>query len=542
MDLLERLSCWAMKQGDLPALAGPAQGAAGTITYQSLWQRSDANARQWLLGGLQAGATIAILAESCSCWGLALISCWRAGAIVAPMDTSLGSEDLLRHLTSIRPQILIVSPAFAARARHLASALPHPMQVVLLDELASIPATGSHDAQVPTLARFPDTEPALIIHTSGSVGNPKGVVLTHGNLRFQLEAGTQAFRTDSQTVAVSILPLHHVFELTVGLLGVLYIGGRVQYCPSLLPAEIQATLRRERPTAMVMVPMVLVLIRDGILRTLQSSPGLRSRLFHRLRELSRWLPSFALRRALFKPLHTAFGGQLRFFICGGAPLSSDVRQFFEDIGIAVYQGYGLTECSPIVTTNSPEANRPGSVGRPLPGVELRCIGSSGGSGEIQTRGPHVMRGYLGQPTLTAEVLDNEGWLHTGDLGHIDADGFLYVAGRLDDLIVLDNGKKVYPEELEPTLTLPSSLGEIAVLGATRKSGARTPSREVCLVVVPAAPDTGNQIHLKLRELAQGLAAYKRPTRILMRKDALPRTAAGKLRRQELQAWVDSQDQ
>lgn len=556
MDLLERMSLWARTQGEKTALSGEFAGTAETVTYAALWHRSGSIACALRSAGFGASDRIAILAEGRPLWGLSLLACWRAGAVVVPLDPRLDEADLLRQVADARPRILIASGSMKAMAVRLANALPSAARVACFDDpgdtLFALQA-GHCAASSGALELLAAEHCALVVYTSGTGGAAKGVVLTHGNLRFQFEACTGLFANDERTVAVSVLPLNHMFELTVGLLCMLYIGGRVSYCPSLLPETIGATLMRERPTVMTAVPLLLALIRNGIEGALASGPRWQARLFVCLRSVARCLPSRQLRRVLFLRLHRRFGDRLRYFICGGAPLPADVARFFDDIGIAVYQGYGSTECGPVISTNAPEMNRPGSVGRPLPGVEVRCgSGTAGARGEILIRGPHVMREYLNQPELTAAAIDAEGWFHSGDLGHLDAEGYLHVSGRKDDLIVLGNGKKVMPEEVEGQLSGAAAFKELVVVGSIVRAGSQAGSREVCVVVVPsdedrqAFPDDTagllRVVHRRLRERFAGLASYKRPTRLVLRMDALPRTPTRKVRRPELSAWLESLEQ
>jgi long-chain acyl-CoA synthetase len=311
-------------------------------------------------------------------------------------------------------------------------------------------------------------------------------------------------------------------------------------------------MQAQRVTAMAVVPLFLTLLQRGILRQLRQGPRLRRVAFDAAFALARALPWQPLRRRLFAGLHERFGGELRFFISGGAPLPAEVEQFFTTIGIEVYQGYGLTEASPIVSTNRPGANRRGSVGQPLPGVEVRCVALPGDAGtfELQTRGPHVMQGYLGLPDATAEAIDPEGWLHTRDLGRVDADGFVFVSGRNDNLLVLGSGKKVSAEEVEQELALEPDFKEVAVFGRTAQQGPLRGTREVCAVVVPgdtlvAGAGGGDVLQLRVAEAVRrrsvGLAAFKRPTRVVVHLDDFPKTTSRKVRRPQLAAWLDTLD-
>ena len=300
---------------------------------------------------------------------------------------------------------------------------------------------------------------------------------------------------------------------------------------------------------MVVVPLFLKLLRETIQKDVMRSGILRRALFRAMLIMARGLPNRGLRRFLFHSVHRQFGGRLTEFICGGAPLDPRVAHFFQRLGFSVYQGYGLTETGPVVSMNTPHHNKIGSVGLPLPGVSVRIIRSDPhvSDGEILTRGPHVMKGYFRREDLTKDVIDAGGWLHTGDLGHIDTAGYLHITGRLKDLIVLGNGKKVHPEEVEDVLCRGASVKEVSVLGRRAQNGLHKDTEEVWAVVVPRDGQgedhhATEQIVLRdVEQLSRTLAPFKRPTRVAVRFEDLPRTTTRKIRRPMIQQWLDSQE-
>jgi long-chain acyl-CoA synthetase len=546
---LDWLETQARMAAPRPAL--DLHGNAGeSLTYGQLWEQSRAWGDRLHAGGVARGAHVALLSESRPRWALALFAAWHAGAVVVPLDTRLEEGELAALLADASPVLIIASAPWLAAARRLATGLPMPCRV---ESIEAIEASAQADACAPDNEADASARTALLVYTSGTGGRPKGVRLSHANLAFQVQAGHAVFGNDDRTAAVSILPLNHIFELTVGLLAVLHGGGRVRYCASLLPDEIAAAMQAQRVTAMAVVPLFLALLKSGIERQVRNGPRARRAAFAVARVLSRVLPWRALRRRLFAGLHARFGGALQFFISGGAPLALDVERFFIELGIDVYQGYGLTETSPVISTNRPGANRRGSVGRPLPGIEVRCVPvpSDPPAMQIATRGPHVMQGYHGLPALTAAAIDADGWFHTGDLGRLDADGFLHVTGRADNLIVLGNGKKVSPEEVEQHLQGEPAFREVAVLGRVARHGPLRGTREVCAVVVPAdtlvadrvpgAASLQQRVLDAVRRRSAGLAGFKRPTRVLVHLDELPKTTTRKVRRPQLAQWIDLQD-
>lgn len=304
---------------------------------------------------------------------------------------------------------------------------------------------------------------------------------------------------------------------------------------------------------MVVVPLFLKMLKGSIEREAERAGPLRRRLFRAALAMARWLPARSVKRLLFHSVHRRLGGALAEFISGGAPLDPQVARFFQRLGFSVYQGYGLTESSPVISANTARHNRLGSVGRPIPGVSVRIqrSGSGEGDGEVLTRGPHVMKGYFGREDLTREVIDKEGWLHTGDLGRTDREGFLYITGRAKNLIVLGGGKKVSPEEVEEVLSRGPAVKEVCVVGRRSKRGVLEGTEEVWAVVVPEdslaqqlreSPGAlEEEVREEIRRLSLDLAPYKRPARVVLRPEELPRTATRKVRRPLLHQWLDSQE-
>jgi long-chain acyl-CoA synthetase len=377
------------------------------------------------------------------------------------------------------------------------------------------------------------------------MGTSKGVVTTHGNLLYQIRSFREVMLNDTNLSTVSILPLSHLFELTAGFLGVLYGGGQIRYCNSLLPHEIVEAMRAQQVTCMVTVPLVLKLFANSIRREIQKQPRWRRAVVGALGRVSPAVP-IRVRRRLFRRLHGCLGGKLENFVCGGAPLDDVSLRFFESIGIPVYQGYGLAETSPVIATNGPLANRGGSVGKPLPGIDIKIAGD----GEILTRGPHVMRGYHGNDELTASVVDSENWLHTGDLGYLDDDGYLFVCGRKKNVIVLGSGKKVQPEEVEPVLFEHPYIEEGCVVGVVASEGFSKDSEEVCAVAVASedalrsctetATDLRDVVQKIVDQQALVLAPGMRPTKFILRDEPLPRTSTRKIRRPDVLQWISDE--
>lgn len=522
-----------------PALTLYGGDPAEHYTYGALDRASCRLAGAFLRAGVRPDDRIAVLCDARPRFAAAFFGALRAGAVVLPLDARQGAAELAAILADARPRLLLVGRAQEALAAELLAACGRAPRVLSLEAPGTAAAWPSMDTLPatpgrPCVPRAPE-DAAVLTYTSGTTGSARGIVTTCGNLLFQVRAIRAVMQNDERVTHVSILPLCHLFELTAGFLAVLYGGGHVCYCHSLLPAEVIEAMRAERVTAMAVVPLFLKLLETAIANEVARRPVWERRLFAVLTRLASVLP-LAVRRRCHAPLLRRFGGALEYFVCGGAPLDRGTLRFFNGLGLPVYEGYGLAEASPIVAANGPRSARAGSVGKPLPGVEVRIADG----GEILTRGPHVMRGYFGKGAAMAAPVDGDGWLHTGDLGHLDRDGFLYVSGRRKSTIVLGSGKKVQPEELEALLFEHPDIREGCVIGLPATRGIEQGSEEVCAIVVASeaavARYAGNagELEATLRHIvgkrALGLPAYKRPTRVIVVSDPLPRTSTRKVRR------------
>lgn len=513
------------------------------LTYAEL-SRKARNLSDYLIEkGFQQGERIAILSESRPEWGIAFFAAIRSGGIVVPLDTKWTPTELALILSDAEPSLLFVSFQFLEVAKILKTRLPFLKGIILINEgktAEDFPSIGC--LQIPYAIEVKDREldeTALIVYTSGTTGNPKGVMITFRNLISQIKSFEILMRLNPKDLFLSILPLNHLLELTVGFLGVLYAGGRICYCHSLYPQDIAQIMREKKVTLMITVPLFLKILKGSIEKEVQRSGTLQKRLFQVAFRIARWVPVHFLKKFLFYKVHKQFGGRLRAFISGGAPLDPEVATFFDRLGCPIYQGYGLTETSPVISVNTPQYNRSGSVGKPLSNVRVQIVsnGTSEPEGEILTQGPHVMKGYYKREDLTREVMDAEGWFHTGDLGRLDEDGFLYLTGRIKNLIVLGGGKKVYPEEVEAALSKSPMIKEVCVVGRTLEG-----IEEVCVVIVPTIQSVPmekveEEIQKEMAHLLQNLAPYKHPSRIFIRFEELPKTATRKIRRTLVLEWL-----
>lgn len=490
---------------------------------------------------------IAILSESRPQWGVAMFASIQTGAITVPLDIKLTLHELTSILSDCNPRILCVSSSYLDLAVQIKENVKSIERIFIIDNVQSenpeiknlyeIKADISKDLGRP---RNLD-ETALIVYTSGTVGNPKGVMISFANIYSQLRDFEAVFEYARQSSVVSILPLNHLLELSVGLFGALYMGAKIVYIKTLNPKEIAKVMQEIKVKNMLVVPLFIKMLKTSIEKEINKQPAAKQKVFNFMYAISKFMPIKA-RRMIFKSIIDQLGGHLECFICGGAPLDIDVGEFFDRIGIPIYQGYGLTEASPTVTTNYPKHNRLGSVGKPLPSVEIKTTES----GEILVKGSSIMQGYYGKPELTAEAIDEDGWLYTGDIGTIDKQGYLYITGRIKNMIVLGGGKKIFPEEVEEVLEHSHLTKEICVMSLKIKSGHKAGTEEVGAIVVPedellekSDEEIKKLVEQDFKILGKNLASYKRPTVVIIRRDEMPKTSTRKIKRRELLEWYEN---
>jgi len=319
---------------------------------------------------------------------------------------------------------------------------------------------------------------ATLIYTSGTTGDPKGVMLTHDNIVSNVHGGLAAFGDIGPAdLALSFLPLCHIFERMGGHYLLLQQGVSIAYAESV--EKVPANMAEVRPTIMLSVPRLYEKMYARVNEKVAGDPALRQRIFHWALGVGRKAfqarvehrtPGALLRaqhgladRLVFNKIRERTGGRLRLFISGGAPLAREIAEFFGAVGLLILEGYGLTETSPVIAVNRPDKMKPGSVGPPIQGVEVKIAED----GEILTRGPHVMKGYYNKPEATAEVIDRERWFHTGDIGLLDAEGFLVITDRKKDIIVTSGGKNIAPQPIENQLKTNPLIAEIVMIGNKR---------------------------------------------------------------------------
>jgi long-chain acyl-CoA synthetase len=403
-------------------------------TYRDLNEVVPRLARYFKDTGMKQGDRVLIWGVNRPEYGIAFLAALRLGAILVPLEANYAADFAQKIAERTGASAAIVSSQTLARAQTLGLPL-HQMEVVT--DLARQCAPLEK-------AALTGDDLAEVVFTSGTTGDPKGAMLTHRNILSNAIAATQIFPIGPKMRLLSFLPLSHMFEQLGGFFCVLLAGASVIYPTSRQPAVVRRTFKERRVTMVLITPAVVKSLMLAIERSAEAQG--KKELFEKLRRVARRLP-MELRRLVFFSVHRQFGGRFRYIISGGAALDPALGESWRELGIDVIQGYGTTECSPGLTFNRIELNRLGSVGTPLPGVEIKVAAD----GEVLARGPNVFKGYWENEEATRAVLDKDGWYHTGDLGEIDKDGFLWLKGRKKDMIALADGTKVYPEDIENAL-------------------------------------------------------------------------------------------
>ncbi|MFN2607258.1 MAG: class I adenylate-forming enzyme family protein [Acidimicrobiales bacterium] len=516
-----------------PALASHTGDGWVERTYADL-DTSSVRVAAWLeAAGVAAGDRVAILGPAGPQWVAALLGAWRAGAVAVPLDAALGPTELAPLVERSRPAAVVVGDGQRAL---LAAAAPGDVAALPFTAVDALPGRPG-----PDVARS-GGEAALVVWTSGTSGRPKGVTLSFDNVAYVVDAGCAAHRLDGTERWLSVLPLNHTLELSCAVLPALATGACVAFAPGRAAADVAAAMRDRRFTRMTAVPVLLTSLLRGVEAGARDG-RLRAAAFRAAGVVAAAVPSRRVRCLLFAPVHRRLGGGHPSLQCGGAPLDPAVRRRLELLGVPVFGGYGLTETAPTVAMEAPGSRRAGSVGLPLPGTQVRIV-----DGEIQVRSPGVMLGYWQDPAATTAAVGADGWFRTGDLGRLDADGFLYVTGRAKSLVVLPTGKKVQPEEVEAALEASDLLDEACVVGWAPPTGPRAGTEQVCAVVVASAglrarcPAAGAVDEVAAAEVARctaGLAAFKRPGVVRVVPGPLPRTPKRSVRRADVVRLLES---
>ena len=512
--LIDLVAGAATRYGEQPALVLRVGLRDQVWSYRCLWQACNVVAQELSeVYGIRPGQRVLLLGPNSPAYVASLLGIMLAGAIAVPLDLA-SPPDLIERVAADTEAAALMTDQGVEGAMQLPR-LP----------LATLPDR----VDVPDFATRPQAhDVAEIIYTSGTTGRPKGVVLSHANIVASIRSARALVPCRQPWRLLSLLPLSHMFEQTVGLFEPLGIGASIHYGVSRQSAAIRRAMQRYRINVLVVVPRLLGHMLQGMEREVRRA-GLWQA-WQRAHRLAPRLP-MPLRRRLFRRAHRQLGGALDIVMCGGASLSPDLELAWERLGVRVIQGYGASECAPLIAGNSLDRRRPGSVGRAAPGVEVRLAED----GEILVRGANVFSGYWRNEAATREVFDADAWYRTGDLGELDADGLLTIKGRRKDMVVLPTGMNVFLEDIEDVLA-----GQPEVQACVVQDVAR-PGGEVgfTAVILPREAVNRAGAEAAVRNANLQLAPHQRISGLEIWQQAdFPRTAIGKLKRHEVRAWLE----
>lgn len=545
-----------------------------SISYKLL--ENDVKAIGTMLAQMGVGKKIAVMGQGSYEWICTYLAIVNSGNIAVPIDKELSGaeiENLLKasecdtvfctkgdckKLYDIKGvENLIVMEIYGDRTDETAnpvytvkdfSRLKDKMQnsnVTLWKDLLleGEELLKNGDTSFESIEIYPD-EMTVILFTSGTTGIPKGVVLSHRNITSNIMDVCRVCHVKASDKTLSLLPIHHTYECTLGMLLILYRGASTAFCEGM--KYIPRNMKEAENTIIIVVPRVLEMLHGRISKSVKKQG--KEKLFRNMLNFNRRLKRLHINagRKIFKSVIDEMGGKLRIVITGAAAISPQIYRDFEDMGLTILQGYGMTECTPLISGTPQKAEREryrkaGSVGVTVSTGETKVINKDeSGIGEILYRGPNVMKGYYNMPEATAEVIDEEGWLHTGDLGFIDPQGWIYLTGRVKNVIVTATGENVYPEEIEEFVNQNEFIEDSMVFPHKTTEG-----ENVGIQILPAMEPLSEKFGYEpneeelntffkdlINELNQDLSVYKRIRDVFVRKEDFIRTTTKKIKRQD----------
>jgi len=545
-----------------------------SISYKLL--ENDVKAIGTMLAQMGVGKKIAVMGQGSYEWICTYLAIVNSGNIAVPIDKELSGaeiENLLKasecdtvfctkgdckKLYDIKGiENLIVMEIYGDRTDETAN----PVYTVkdfsrLKDKMKNSNVTlwkdlllegeellKNGDTSFESIEIDPD-EMTVILFTSGTTGIPKGVVLSHRNITSNIMDVCRVCHVKASDKTLSLLPIHHTYECTLGMLLILYRGASTAFCEGM--KYIPQNMKEAENTIIIVVPRVLEMLHGRISKSVKKQG--KEKLFRNMLNFNRRLKRLHINagRKIFKSVIDEMGGKLRIVITGAAAISPQIYRDFEDMGLTILQGYGMTECTPLISGTPQKAEREryrkaGSVGATVSTGETKVINKDeSGIGEILYRGPNVMKGYYNMPEATAEVIDEEGWLHTGDLGFIDPQGWIYLTGRVKNVIVTATGENVYPEEIEEFVNQNEFIEDSMIFPHKTTEG-----ENVGIQILPAMEPLSEKFGYEpneeelntffkdlINELNQDLSVYKRIRDVFVRKEDFIRTTTKKIKRQD----------
>lgn len=507
------------------------------------------------------GRTVAVIGESCPEYMTAYIAAVSGGGVIVPLDRDLGHaeiarfadlsgaeavfyteqlNDVLPSLAEQMPQVRYFIPIAPAEGSDTTDGSSSAGDAVILpySELLALGDKAMEEGDRSFLdydCTADMSQMSALLFTSGTTGTSKGVMLSHANLVASVNAASRGTIFGPDNTFVDLLPMHHSYEITCGHLGAANLGGTVYINDSL--KNTLRSITTFKPDSLIVVPLYVETMHKRIWAEIA-----RKGMTRRVRALMKASSAMHragidIRRKLFKQILDGLGGNLRYIICGGAPLSPELVRDFDAFGIEICEGYGITECSPLIAVNRHGKVRLRSVGQPVDNCEVRIADpSADGTGEIEARGRNVMLGYFGNEEATAEVFTEDGWFRTGDVGCMDADGYIYITGRKKNIIILSNGKNIFPEEIEEHLYTSPLIGECVVIGRknsagdTRITAVIYPSDEAVELEGKSEEEKLALIRDAVNTINRSLPVYKQVRDVELRSEEFEKTTTRKIKR------------
>src|SRR5687767_3608523 len=551
-DLLELFETSTKRHATRVAMRIERDGRKEQYTYADLRELATRVAGFLASEGIKPGDRVMLVSSNAPEWGMTYFGVLKAGATCIPCDPESSTTEILNFARAGNAAGVIASEAVLDERPDLRERLEQEglARLWTYPEVFAMPDEETEDQRIAMLPQKAHAQSvASLIFTSGTTGQPKGVMLSHRNLTSMVSMLSSVFDMTTRDGVLSVLPLHHTFEFSTGFLTPLSRGAQITYMPELTSDALARAIKNGHVTGMVGVPALWELLHRRIKNRLYERSEWIGKTADNLIKMNAWLRDntpFNFGQALFYPIHEGLGGRIRYFVSGGSALSEKIQRDFQGLGFTILEGYGLTEASPVLTVTRPE-NRmlSGSVGRPLPGVEVRIAEpDSSGVGEVIARGPNVMLGYYSDENATRSALV-ERWLYTGDLGKLDDDGNLFLVGRSKEIIVDTNGKNVYPDELEEIYSDSPYVKELSIVGLPDGIGEKV----ACLVVADdeydislSRADLRRRVEEHFRDVSASLPYFKRVKVLHFTDIELPRTATRKVKRREVLATLEALEQ
>ena len=496
--------------------------------------------------GISSGDRILLFAKNAPEWGMTYFGALKAGATVVPIAHESSVAEVVNIVKASEAAGLVIDEELFSKRSGLARSLREAgltTRIWRFEQVFAVQDEQLEQERKQSLhARVQPDTLASLLFTSGTTGKPKGVMLSHRNFAFMVSELARVFEFGVRDGMLSVLPLHHTFEFSAGLLMPLSRGAQITYLSELNGESISSALKKGHVTAIVGVPALWDLLRRRVMQKLTDRSALLEPAVKALAAGNYQLrkkTGVDLGMLLFLPVHAGFGGRIRYLISGASALPAEVMKTFQGMGFNFYEGYGLTETAPVLTVTPPDGQPvPGSVGKPLPGVELKIDNPDGaGVGEVLARGRNLMLGYWRDEQATQNAI-RDGWFHTGDLGRFDADGNLFIVGRSKEVIIDSNGKNVFPDEVEELYRESPYIKEISVVGlpegtAEHVAAAVTPNLEHEPALSRA--EVEKKVSEHFQAISAGLPFWKRVKTLEFWEGDLPRTSSRKVKRTEVVA-------